>query len=238
MSISESEKVAIPYRSPQESAVGRLLRHRNGKASPDETGTLASQPLNLDPEQLPHSPPRSSQVSGERERAKNRLNLPEIHHNTVKASVKPKLGDNSGHAGEMDQHRWMQCMEDFTTVFLRVRQPSTQDIDANHSLKPVLIALIDDGVDTTNRSLQGKTYHGRSFAFDDVGGRNYPYWMSDSNHGTIMARFIRKLCPTADIYIIKVATRRGTRHSSRLTIDIPSAIEVSTSHSSTCTPSL
>lgn len=49
--------------------------------------------------------------------------------------------------------------------------------------------------------------------------------MSESNHGTIMARFIRKICPTADIYVIKVATKRGTRSSNTLTIDVPSAID-------------
>lgn len=227
----EAEK-SPRWRSPtQETPIGKLLLHRNGKDSQDETATLASQPLRLDPEQIPQHSPGGSQVSFKPERAPKTALPPKVEHFTARSSAKPKSGDNGSQAG-MDQHRWMESMKEFTEAFLRVKQPSSRDIAANKSLQPVQIALIDDGVDTMNRSLQGKTYHGRSFAFDEAGGRNYPYWMSDGNHGTVMARFIRKICPTADIYIIKVATRWGTRNSNKLTIDIPSAVDVSISQTS------
>lgn len=186
--------------------------------------------LRLDPEQIWKASPPNSQASIKDRAVPKNAPPPEIRHVTGKSSAKPNSGSNSSQEGEMDQHRWMQSMEAFTTAFLRVKQPSSQHIAANKSFQPVKIALIDDGVDTTNRSLQGKKYFGRSFAFDETGGRNFPYWISDGNHGTVMARFIRKLCPTADIYIIKVATRSGARNSRKLTIDIESAIEVNNTH--------
>ncbi|OQU98118.1 hypothetical protein CLAIMM_03946 [Cladophialophora immunda] len=209
----------------EESAIGRLLR-RDGEATQDDEATLASQSLHRDSVQAPQTNPATSQVSAKHEiAANNRTTTPEIIHTSAKTSLKAKLGDNSGQAVELDQHRWMQCMENFTTAFLRVRQPSAKDIAATKSLEPIRVALIDDGVDTTNRSLRGRAYHGRSFAFDQGGEKNYPYWMSDSGHGTIMARFIRKLCPTADIYIIKVATRQGTQDTKSLTIVVSSAVD-------------
>ncbi|KIW25944.1 uncharacterized protein PV07_09078 [Cladophialophora immunda] len=155
----------------EESAIGRLLR-RDGEATQDDEATLASQSLHRDSVQAPQTNPATSQVSAKHEiAANNRTTTPEIIHTSAKTSLKAKLGDNSGQAVELDQHRWMQCMENFTTAFLRVRQLSAKDIPATKSLEPIRVALIDDGVDTTNRSLQGRTDRGRSFAFDQRGKR-------------------------------------------------------------------
>ncbi|KAH7191548.1 hypothetical protein BKA60DRAFT_584621 [Fusarium oxysporum] len=198
--LAVSERPATPSKSLPDSTLVASTQSEGGKSSQDESLTLVNQSQVLEPHQ----------------RAKTSVKPPKIYHIDEEASVESTIGGN-GHTGEKDQHRWIQCMEDFTKAFLQIKQPSDSS--------SVQVALIDDGVDTTNRLLQGKTYYGRSFAFNDSGKRNYPYWMSDSDHGTIMASFIRKLCPTANIYIIKVATRQGRQNSNRLTIDVPSAVE-------------
>ncbi|KIW74380.1 hypothetical protein Z517_12320 [Fonsecaea pedrosoi CBS 271.37] len=189
----------------------------------DDSATLASGSLRLD-SGLFRPCSAGSHISMKREVAGDReIAGPQIIHLAAKTSLKSKPADYDRPAAEMDQHRWMQCMQNFTTAFLKVRERPARD--AENNFKSIRVALIDDGVDTTQSSLQGRDYLGRSFAFDDAGQRNYPYWISDSGHGTIMARFIRKICPTADIYIIKVATRPATQDPNRLTIVVASVVD-------------
>ncbi|KAM0347338.1 hypothetical protein ACHAPU_004858 [Fusarium lateritium] len=195
--LAVSDGPVTPSTLSPDSTLIASTQSEGGKSSQDGLRSLANQ----------------SQTTS---RAKVTAKPPKITFIDEKASVESAIGGN-GHTGERDQHRWIECMEEFTKAFLYIRQPQDSI--------PVTVALIDDGVDTTNRLLQGKTYYGRSFAFNDSGKRNYPYWQSDSDHGTIMASFIRKLCPTANIYIIKVATRQGRQNSNTLTIDVPSAVE-------------
>jgi len=118
-------------------------------------------------------------------------------------------------------------MEDFASALLRVPRPEMDEIRRNPALAPIKIALIDDGVDTTNPSLQGRKYLGKSFDFYEGGRRSHSYWISQSGHGTIMAKFIRSICPTAEIYVIKLATDLARGDPNRLTIDAESAINVS-----------
>lgn len=126
----------------------------------------------------------------------------------------------------IEQHRWIEVMKDFSAAFKEVPQPTEREVTQNAALAPIKVALIDDGVDTTSPSLQGRTYRGKSFDFYDDGQRSQPYWVSKAGHGTVMARLIRGVCPTADIYVIKLSTDASTKDLDRLTIDADSAIKV------------
>ncbi|OAL39155.1 hypothetical protein AYO20_01473 [Fonsecaea nubica] len=85
----------------------------------DDSATLASGSLR--PDSGPLRPyPAGSQVSMKHEVAADReITGPQIIHLAAKTSLKSKPADNDRPAAEMDQHRWMQGMENFMTAFLR-----------------------------------------------------------------------------------------------------------------------
>lgn len=92
------------------------------------------------------------------------------------------------------------------------------------------MALIDDGVDTNDAGLDGATFAGKSFDSSSwEEDRVSPYWESTCGHGTLMARLIRRICPSAVVYVIKLKGRRSTRRGAKMNIDAQSAIKVRTS---------
>lgn len=119
-------------------------------------------------------------------------------------------------------------MAEFSNLFLQVPRPDDELTRQRPALRPTKIALIDDGVTTTSASFGGKLFRGKSFDFYENGQRNSPYWISTGGHGTSMAQFIRKICRTAEIYVIKLRTLMPQNGSSSLPIDTRSAIEVIT----------
>ncbi|KAF3074378.1 hypothetical protein CFAM422_003607 [Trichoderma lentiforme] len=124
----------------------------------------------------------------------------------------------------VDMHKWMQCMEEFASRFQQIEALRLEPPDP--FLKPVEIALIDDGADITHPDLRGMKIPGKSFHHYQEGStwRVSPYWNSASNHGTLMARLIHRICPSAIIHIIKLETF-PLRNSTKLQINTDSVIE-------------
>ncbi|RSL52172.1 hypothetical protein CEP54_011046 [Fusarium duplospermum] len=127
----------------------------------------------------------------------------------------------------VDPHKWMQCMENFAKHFRQI--PALRDKITDPSLEPVEVALIDDGADITRpdlSDLKGKKFPGKSFCYYQDGStwRVSPYWDSSSGHGTLMARLIRKICPSAVIHVIKLQTF-DVENSNKLQINPDSAIK-------------
>ncbi|RSL61222.1 hypothetical protein CEP53_005192 [Fusarium sp. AF-6] len=127
----------------------------------------------------------------------------------------------------VDPHRWMQCMENFAEHFRQI--PALRDRITDPSLEPVEVALIDDGADITRpdlSDLKGKKFPGKSFCYYQEGStwRVSPYWDSSSGHGTLMARLIHKICPSAVIHVIKLQTF-DVENSNKLQINPDSAIK-------------
>ena len=134
----------------------------------------------------------------------------------------------NSHERPVDLHRWVQCMENFAEHFRQI--PSLRDRITDPSLEPVEVALIDDGADITRPDLgdvRGKKFPGKSFCCYQEGStwRVSPYWDSSSGHGTLMARLIHKICPSAIIHVIKLQTF-AVENSNKLQIDPDSAIKV------------
>jgi hypothetical protein len=109
---------------------------------------------------------------------------------------------------DQTSHRWLDTMDNFAdrikTVWARIEQSR-----ANTSLAaPVIVALIDDGVDMCHESLRGKIFDGKSFDFGNpLQRRMKPFWVSEKGHGTVMANMITRVCPMARVYAIKLETR-------------------------------
>lgn len=129
----------------------------------------------------------------------------------------------------VDPHKWMQCMEEFADHFRQIK--GIRDRMGDASLNPVTVALIDDGTDITHDELKGNNFPGKSFDLYNDGWRVSPFWASASGHGTLMARLIKRICPSAMIYTIKLKTVK-TANSAKLQIDPRSAIQASTCSSS------
>jgi hypothetical protein len=86
----------------------------------------------------------------------------------------------------------------------------------------IIVAVIDDGVDTTVEQLSRRVLTGRTFSYDEERDRVRPWYVSENNHGTIMASMIVRVCPMAKIYPIRLSTgRNGTIDS----LTAPQAIE-------------
>lgn len=90
--------------------------------------------------------------------------------------------------------------------------------------KDVVVALIDDGVDSCDPAVSGRAIEGKTFDYQDGGVGQY--YISAKGHGTEMARMILKVCPMANIYSIRLKTHISPEkgHS---TIDAASAAFVS-----------
>ena len=113
-------------------------------------------------------------------------------------------------------------MKEFAECFRNIKGIKNPNNDS--SLNPVTVALIDDGVDIGHTDLRGDKFLGKSFdPFGEDSWRINPFWVSAVGHGTLMARLIRHICPSAVIYVIKLETFES---NGKLRIRQESAIEV------------
>lgn len=103
-----------------------------------------------------------------------------------------------------ERHKWMESMEEFAD-FLQTAERAN-DPESQVSLKcSVVVAVIDDGVDTYEPNIQSRVIGGRSFCHrDERQNLNQPYYVSGSGHGTEMAGLISKICPNVKLYILRL----------------------------------
>ncbi|EYB24163.1 hypothetical protein FG05_00121 [Fusarium graminearum] len=154
--------------------------------------------------------------------------------NATARKVVPK---STGMPDAADEHEWINQMEKFSRPMRELweetlkesinplssspeeaRLLSNADSKILSTLrKDVVVALIDDGVDTLDPAFSNQFVEGKTFDYqgDDGVGQ---YYVSANGHGTDMARMILKVCPMAKIYSIKLKTQpsKGGQH---LTID-------------------
>lgn len=92
--------------------------------------------------------------------------------------------------------------------------------------RPVLVALVDDGVHISEASVQSRVIGGRSFCHrNEDQNLNQPYYVSSGGHGTAMAGLICKLCPNVQLFVLKLDDKLDA--SGGRTITAKSAAKVS-----------
>ncbi|KAH7310654.1 hypothetical protein B0I35DRAFT_357913 [Stachybotrys elegans] len=134
---------------------------------------------------------------------------------------------SAGRTNPMTEHEWITCMERFSgsmdlfwkRTVAQAEEKLQQDfsdsnpllnVDMQHMAdlqklkKDVVVALIDDGVDSCDSAFAGRVIEGKTFDYQDGGVGQY--YISARGHGTEMARMILKVCPMASIYSIRLKT--------------------------------
>ncbi|KAK4082772.1 uncharacterized protein Triagg1_1662 [Trichoderma aggressivum f. europaeum] len=130
-------------------------------------------------------------------------------------------------------HRWLNSTEEFAERIFNVWEkivserlrPSSVDatkkaVAVNPDIPEIIVAVIDDGIDTTQENLVGHILPGRTFGYE--GDRVQPWHASESGHGSLMATMICSVCPMAKIYPIRLKT---SNRDHKRTIDPQSAID-------------
>ncbi|KAJ5875169.1 uncharacterized protein N7473_012516 [Penicillium subrubescens] len=120
--------------------------------------------------------------------------------------------------GIPDSHAWLECMDVFVKKFRTVADPD------NISGKPIVVALLDDGVTLPHEGADSRLFDGTSFQTYDGDQRVSPFWISETGHGTLMAQLIHRICPKAMIKVLKLQTR-PTANLSKVQIVESSAIK-------------
>lgn len=122
--------------------------------------------------------------------------------------------------GIPNSHAWLECMDAFVKRFRTVTGPDKK------FYKPIVVALLDDGVTLPHEGADPRLFDGTSYqTYESDHQRVSPYWISETGHGTLMARLIHRICPKAIIKVFKLQTRT-TADLSKVQIVESSAIEV------------
>ena len=104
------------------------------------------------------------------------------------------------------RENWLKCMHKFADIIAHF--DTDQSLQKHNYIK---VALIDDGVNSYYDGLSDSIASGKSFAPETIGerlGRAFPlpqpYIVSQQGHGTVMAWFIRFMCPKVRLCIAKL----------------------------------
>ncbi|KAK9783757.1 putative Peptidase S8/S53 domain-containing protein [Seiridium cardinale] len=138
----------------------------------------------------------------------------QVIESKIRGSVQKNTGNGTDAVEDKyERDRWVTTMERFAEFL----QNAERNADPQVTLKyPVTVALIDDGVDINDQTIQCKVIGGRSFCHrDKEENLNQPYYVSRGGHGTAMASYICKICPNVRLYILRLdeyPTESGKRH--------------------------
>ncbi|PMD30165.1 hypothetical protein L207DRAFT_641753 [Hyaloscypha variabilis F] len=124
-------------------------------------------------------------------------------------------------------HQWLDCIDQFAKningfwndtleSFLESRDERARETSEGVE-KDIVVALIDDGVDSCDDDLAGHILDGKTFDYD--GESMKPHFVSDKGHGTVMASMIARVCPMAKIYSIRLKTRDGADGKSQIVVE-------------------
>lgn len=99
---------------------------------------------------------------------------------------------------------------------------AVQNLKPACPIKPVKVALIDDGVDGAAFSENikcGESFCGRNGPHNEL----YNYWMPTGCHGTQMASLICEVCPEVELYVARIQDIEVGRNRQ---LDAESAVKV------------
>ncbi|PNP56622.1 hypothetical protein THARTR1_03318 [Trichoderma harzianum] len=125
------------------------------------------------------------------------------HPSRSLATYRPQLNQT---ASRYRRHQWLEIMDKFAAGIDLIDLASVDPPDI--SPEDVRIALIDDGVEITNRNLTNRIYNGwtcdTGYEGDGLEGIPRPYTSSETQHGTFMASTICRICPKAKIFVFRL----------------------------------
>ncbi|KAH7120547.1 hypothetical protein EDB81DRAFT_952433 [Dactylonectria macrodidyma] len=115
----------------------------------------------------------------------------------------------------VNSHRWLDSTSRFASEMMPFWESTLKDFKESRKGQgtpervedDVVIALIDDGIDTFDSSLSNHVLEGKSFDYHD--GKVRPPFSSARGHGTVMASMILRICPMAKVYPIRLRTYDG-----------------------------
>ncbi|KAE9368896.1 hypothetical protein N431DRAFT_547753 [Stipitochalara longipes BDJ] len=100
------------------------------------------------------------------------------------------------------RHRWLITMDEFADFLQNMERSVEPPLVLE---EPITVALIDDGIDINDISLQSRIVGGRSFCHRNMEQNlNQPYYVSSGGHGTAMASLICRICPSVKLYVLKL----------------------------------
>ncbi|KAI0440206.1 subtilisin-like protein [Xylaria telfairii] len=127
-------------------------------------------------------------------------------HNEQLAKAKEE-----GEDGYQEQE-WLHCMDNFADFVHEI---------CDEKGKKVTVALIDDGVKSRYENLDDNIDGGESWVIQsNLQEPQSPYLTSIRGHGTIMAYLVRRVCPEARLYVLKLDP---VKKQSSITFSIESA---------------
>ncbi|KAL7821823.1 hypothetical protein V8C26DRAFT_391050 [Trichoderma gracile] len=138
-----------------------------------------------------------------------------------------------------EEQDWLKCMDEFADVMEAVEQPANAKFGIKTPTRSIRVALIDDGVKTSYAGLDNNIYAGKSgwYHLDSntthsgLQGREYfrNYNSSHTGHGTVMAYYIKRVCPKVHLYVAKLDPSRHRfdigGHGERITFSRESVAE-------------
>ncbi|KAH8881146.1 hypothetical protein GQ53DRAFT_754609 [Thozetella sp. PMI_491] len=122
---------------------------------------------------------------------------------------------------DITSHQWLKCTDRFAAHLKKfwddTRDKYVESRGTGSGLeKDVIVALIDDGVDPFDPSIDGHVLDGASFNYTH--GRQQPYFVSEKGHGTVMASMIKRVCPMAKIYPIRLQSIDNPEGKSQIVV--------------------
>lgn len=119
----------------------------------------------------------------------------------------------SGPSGKFRQHQWLKSMREFKHLLFNAecylnRNKSKDEKLSPDSRTPIVVALIDDGVDL-------QSLYPKSKGIGQVTGHSFfprpsdphrpiPFYESTGGHGTVMGAQIQRICPWAHLHVLKL----------------------------------
>ncbi|KAK5630201.1 hypothetical protein RRF57_005916 [Xylaria bambusicola] len=162
-------------------------------------------------------------------------NIPETRKITVKVPAMDTFGRSITRTAVMgidtnhthiENHKWLETMDSFGDEMIPLWEEAQRRAGKDKCIElfaqPVVVALIDDGVDVLEPSLQGKLIDGKTLSYDELRGgepteqREHAFWESSGGHGTVMANMIFRVCPMAKLYVIRMETHVDGENRSRI----------------------